>query len=140
VITGIVVFGGAAGGLLAFRQLKVLVLVPASLLAAMGVILHSRVTGQDFRATVIDFIVSVSSLQIGYLVGSITDRLFMVAKPPDKVSELLHVVRTSIGQELQAVFALPRDLPPEMVAVLARLDDPMKALARVTITVHDRAG
>jgi hypothetical protein len=40
VITGIVVFGGAAGALLAFHQLKVLVLVPAILLAAMGVILH----------------------------------------------------------------------------------------------------
>lgn len=35
-ITSIVVFGGAAGALLAFRQLKVLVLVPASLLAAIG--------------------------------------------------------------------------------------------------------
>jgi hypothetical protein len=124
VITGIVVFGGAAGALLAFRQLKVLVLVPASLLAAMGVILHSRVTGQDFRATVIDFIVSLLSLQIGYWVGSIVNGLFIVAKPLDKVLELLHVVRTSIGQELHAVFELPRDLPPEMVAVLARLDDP----------------
>jgi hypothetical protein len=124
VITSIVVFGGAAGALLAFRQLKVLVLVPACLLAAMGVILHSRVTGQDFRATVIDFIVSLLSLQIGYWVGSIVNGLFIVAKPPDKVLELLHVVRTSIGQELHAVFELPRDLPPEMVAVLARLDDP----------------
>ena len=54
-ITSIIVFGGAAGALLAFRQFKVFVLVPASLLAAIGVILHSRVTGQDFGATVIDF-------------------------------------------------------------------------------------
>jgi hypothetical protein len=122
-ITGIIVFSGAAGALLAFRQFKVFVLVPASLLAVIGVILHSRMTGQDFRATVIDFIVSVSSLQIGYLVGGIADGFFMVAKPPE-VSELLRVVRTSIGQELQAVFELPRDLPPEMVAVLARLDNP----------------
>ena len=121
-ITGIVVFGGAAGALLAFRQLKVIALVPAILLAAMGVILHSRVTGENFRATVIDFIVSVSSLQIGYLVGSIADEFFREAKAPE-VSELLRVVRTSIGQELQAVFELPRDLPPEMVEVLARLDD-----------------
>jgi hypothetical protein len=121
-ITGIIVFGGAAGALLAFRQFKVFVLVPVSLLAAIGVILYSRVTGEDFRATVIDFIVSVLSLQIGYLVGGIADGFFMEAKPP-KVSELLRVVRTSIGQELQSVFELPRDLPPEMVAVLARLDD-----------------
>jgi hypothetical protein len=121
-ITGIIVFCGAAGALLAFRQFKVLVLVPASLLAAMGVILHSCVTGKNVRATVIDFIVSVSSLHFGYLVGCIADGFFMVAKPPE-VSELPRVVRTSIGQELQAVFELPRDLPPEMVAVLARLDD-----------------
>jgi hypothetical protein len=121
VITGIVVFGGAAAALLAFRQLKVFVLVPASLLVAIGVILHSRVTGEDFGATVIDFIVSVSSLQIGYLVGSIAGEFFMEAKPPE-MSELLRIVRTSIGQELQAVFELPRDLPAEMVAVLARLD------------------
>ena len=121
-ITGIIVFGGAAGALLAFRQFKVFVLVPVSLLAAIGVILYSRVTGEDFRATVIDFIVSVLSLQIGYLVGGIADGFFMKGKPP-KVSELLRVVRTSIGQELQSVFELPRDLPPEMVAVLARLDD-----------------
>ena len=47
-ITGIVVFGGAAGGLLAFRQLKVFVLVPASLLAAIGVILHARDPGRTF--------------------------------------------------------------------------------------------
>ena len=120
-ITGIIDFGGAAGALLAFRQFKVFVLAPVSLLAAIGVILYSRVTGEDFRATVIDFIVSVLSLQIGYLVGGIVDGFFMKAKPP-KVSELLRVVRTSIGQELQSVFELSRDLPPEMVAVLARPD------------------
>jgi hypothetical protein len=129
VITGLVVFTGAAGALLGFRQLKVFVLVPASLLAAIAAILHSHVTGQDFRATVIDFIVSISSLQIGYLVGSIADEFFMVAKSPDKVSELFYVVRTSIGQELQAVFELPRDLPPEMAAVLARLDDSGEGVA-----------
>jgi hypothetical protein len=121
VIIGIVVFGGAAGALLAFRRFKVFVLVPASLLAAIGVILYSRVIGEDFRATVIDFVVSVSSLQIGYLVGAMAYEVFMVAKPPE-VSELLRVVRTSIGQELQVVFELPRDLPPEMEEVLARLD------------------
>jgi hypothetical protein len=124
VVTSIIVFGAAAGALLAFRQLKVFILAPASLLVAIGIIFHSRATGEDFRATIIDFIVSVSSLQIGYLVGSVADGFLMVAKPPDKVSELLRVVRTSIGQELQAVFELPRDLPPEMVPVLARLDDP----------------
>ena len=122
-MTGLVVFTGAAGALIGFRQIKVFVLVPASLLVAIAAILHSHVTGQDFRATVIDFIVGISSLQIGYLVGSIADGFFMAAKPSDKVSELLRVVRTSIGQELHAIFELPRDLPPEMVAVLARLDD-----------------
>ena len=127
-ITGIVVFGGAVGALLAFRQSKVFVLVPASLLAAIGVVLHSRATGEDFRATIIDFIVCVSSLQIGYLVGSIANGFFMVAKPPVKVSELLHVVRTSIGQELQAAFELPRDLPPQMAAILARLDGPYEGV------------
>ena len=121
-ITGIVVFGGAVGALLAFRQFKVFVLLPASLLVAIGVILHSRVTGEDFGATVIDFIVSVLSLQIGYLVGSIADEFFREAKAPE-VSELLRVVRTSIGQELHAVFELPRDLPPVIAAALARLDD-----------------
>ena len=122
-ITGIIVFGGAAGALLAFRQFKVFVLVPVSLLAAIGVILYSRVTGEDFRAIVVDFIVSVSSLQVGYLVGGIAEVFFMKAKPPI-ASELLRFVRTSIGQELHSVFELPRDLPPEMVAVLARLDGP----------------
>jgi hypothetical protein len=122
-ITGIIVFAGAAAGtLLAFRQFKVFVLVPVSLLAVIGVILHSRVTGQDFRATVIDLIIGVSSLQIGYLVGGIADGFFREAKPPE-VSELLRVVRTSIGQELQTVYELSRDLSPEMVAALARLDD-----------------
>jgi hypothetical protein len=91
-------------------------------LAALGVILHSGVTGEAIGATIIDFLVSVSSLHFGYLVGSIANGFFMVAKPPDKVLELLHVVRTSIGQELQVVFELPRDLPPAMVTVLARLD------------------
>jgi hypothetical protein len=128
VITGIVVFGGVAGAFLALRQLKIFVLVPASLLAVICVILHSRVTGEDLRATIIDFIVSVSSLQIGYLAGSIADGFFVVAKSPVKVPELLHVVRTSIGQELQAVFELPRDLPPEMAAVLARLDGPYEGV------------
>ena len=119
-ITGLV---GAAGALIGFRQLKVFVLVPASLLVAIAAILHSHATGQDFRATVIDSIAGISSLQIGYLVGSIADGFFMVAKPPDRVSELLRIVRRSIGQELHAIFELPRDLPPEMAAVLARLDD-----------------
>ena len=128
-ITSIIVFGGAAGALLAFRQFKVFVLVPASLLAAIGVILHSRLTGQDFGATVIDFFASIWSLQIGYLVGGIADEFFMEAKLPE-VSELFRVVRTSIGQELQSVFELPRDLPPEMGAVLARLDQSQGELER----------
>ena len=116
-ITGIIVFCGAAGALLAFRQFKVLVLVPASLLAAIGACDRGELSRNCNRFYRERFISADWLLGWLHCCG-----FFMVAKPPE-VSELLRVVRTSIGQELQAVFELPRGLPPEMVAVLARLDD-----------------
>jgi uncharacterized membrane protein len=122
-MTGVAVFGSAAGVLLALRQFKVFVLIPAVFLTIIAVLLHSLVTGiGDFRAILIDLVVGVSSVQIAYLVGTIAVEFMTPSKPRDKVTELLRIVRTSIGQELRTVFELPQDLPPEMVAVLARLD------------------
>jgi hypothetical protein len=121
-MTAIVIVGAASGGFLGLRQFKVLVLVPAILLAATGIIINGVLAGLDYQDVGFDLLAIIVSLEIGYFVGSIASGLLTV-RTADRKIELLHAMQTAIGQELRTAFELPRDLPPEWVALVARLDE-----------------
>jgi hypothetical protein len=122
-MTDIVIVGGATGALLGLRQFKVLVLVPAIFLAATGTIVIGVVTGLDHRNIEFDLLAIITSLEIGYFFSSLATVSPAVRVTDRGKTELLHVMQTAIGQELRTAFELSRDLPPEWVALVTRLDE-----------------
>jgi hypothetical protein len=60
---------GAIAGILLGLRFKVLVLVPASALAAVVIIISQ--SGQKFSMIVLTVVGTVASLQVGYIAGSI---------------------------------------------------------------------
>ena len=70
---------GAVAGILLGIRFKVLVVVPASLLAAVIVIANG--SGDNLGAVVLTLLGTVASLQIGYLVGSILRALVRAHLP-----------------------------------------------------------
>jgi hypothetical protein len=120
-MTGIVIVGAATGAFLGLRQFKVFVLVPAILLAAAGIIMKGVLAGLDYQVS-LDSLAIIVSLEIGYFVGSIGAGSLTV-RASDRKTELLHAMQTAIGQELRTAFELPRDLSPEWVALVTRLNE-----------------
>ena len=121
-MTGIVIVGAATGAFLGLRQFKVFVLVPAILLAATGIIMKGVLAGLDYQDISLDSLAIIVSLEIGYFVGSIAAGSLTV-RAADRKTELLHAMQTALGQELRIAFELPRDLPPEWVALVTRLNE-----------------
>jgi hypothetical protein len=70
---------GAIAGVLLGIRFKVLVLVPASLLAAVIVVANG--SRQQLGAVVLTLLGTVASLQIGYVVGSILRALVRARLP-----------------------------------------------------------
>jgi tetrahydromethanopterin S-methyltransferase subunit C len=70
---------GAIAGILLGIRFKVLVVVPASLLAAVIVVANG--SGQQLGAVVLTLLGTVASLQIGYVVGSILRALVRTRLP-----------------------------------------------------------
>ena len=62
---------GAVAGLLLGTRFKVLVIVPASLLAAIIVFVIVNSSGHESGAVVLTLLATLAALQIGYVVGSI---------------------------------------------------------------------
>lgn len=121
-MTEIVIVGAATGAFLGLRQFKAFVLVPAILLAATGIIIKGVVADLDYQDITLDLLAIIVSLEIGYFVGSIAAGSLTV-RASDRKTELLHAMQTAIGQELRTAFELPRDLPPEWVALVTRLNE-----------------
>jgi hypothetical protein len=70
---------GAIAGVLLGLRFKVLVIVPASLLAAIMIIATG--SGQQLGAFILTLLVTLASLQIGYVVGSILRALVRARLP-----------------------------------------------------------
>ena len=70
---------GAIAGVLLGLRFKVLVIVPASVLAAIMIIATG--TGQQLGAFILTLLVTLASLQIGYVVGSILRALVRARLP-----------------------------------------------------------
>jgi hypothetical protein len=109
-----VIFGVPVGALVALQRYPVFSLAPVVALFAAGAIVTGIATGQDPRAIVIEVMGAIASPQLAYVTASLTVYLILS-------SRLLPTVQAAIGQELGAAFEVPRGLPPEMAALVRKL-------------------
>jgi hypothetical protein len=126
-MTVILIFGAAAGVILGLGRFKVLGLLPVILIVAAGVIAKGVATGLEPHIIAFGVLVGVASPQIGYLVSSIgvsyIAAQYLRVRATSRRPELLHAMQTEIGQQLSTAFELPRELPREMVALLAQMNE-----------------
>ena len=109
-----VIFGVPVGALVALQRFPVFSLAPVVALFAAGAIVTGIATGHDPRAIVIEVLGAIASPQLAYLTASLTVYLILS-------SRLLPTVQAAIGQELGAAFEILRGLPPEMAALVRKL-------------------
>jgi hypothetical protein len=109
-----VIFGVPVGALLALRRYPVFSLAPVVALFAGGAIVTGIATSHDPRIIGIEVLGAIASTQLAYVAASLTVYLTLS-------SRLLPTVQAAIGQELGTAFEIPRGLPPEMAALVRKL-------------------
>jgi hypothetical protein len=110
-----VIFGAAAGAVLALRRYTVFALVPVSVLFAAAAIVTG--SGHDPRTIVVEILGAVASPQFGYLAASSAAAYLRATRS----SKLLQSMQAAIRQELGTAFEVPRSLPPELAILLTKL-------------------
>jgi hypothetical protein len=110
-----VIVGAAAGVFLALRRYPVFSLVPVVAIFVAGAIVTGIAAGYDPRTIGIEILGSVVSPQLTYIAASVAAYLI-------RFSRLLPCVQAAIARELGTAFEVPRALPPEMAALLTKLE------------------
>jgi hypothetical protein len=109
-----VLFGVPIGALVALHRYPVFSLAPVVALFAAGAIVTGIATGHDPRTIGIEALGAIASPQLAYIAASFTVYLILF-------SRLLPTVGAAIGHELRTAFEAPRDLPPQMAALVMKL-------------------
>ena len=117
----VLIFGAAAGAVLGLRPFRVFVLVPVILVMAAGTIANGFAGGHDPRTMVFGLMAAVASPQIAYIAAAIAAQ-YLRSRAAGRSQTVLHAMQMTIGQELRTVYEPPRELPPEMVALLAQMN------------------
>jgi hypothetical protein len=112
----LVIFGAAVGAFIALRRYTVFALAPVIILFAAGAMMSGIATGHDPGTIGVEVLGAVASPQVGYVAVSIAAHLRAISS-----LRLLQSMQAAIGQELSTAFEVPRDLPPEMAALLRKL-------------------
>jgi hypothetical protein len=124
-MTLLLMFGLATGAILAFAQFKVFTLLPVILLCGAVAFANCFATGLDPPTIALGLLVAIASPQIGYLAAAIGTRYtiaeYLRVRANNRLPALRHAMQTEIGQGLRTTFELPRDLPQEIAALLARM-------------------
>jgi hypothetical protein len=110
-----VIVGAAAGVFLALRRYPVFSLVPVVAIFVAGAIATGIAAGYGPRTIGIEILGSVVSPQLTYIAASVAAYLI-------RFSSLLPCVQAAIARELGTAFEVPRALPPEMAALLTKLE------------------
>jgi hypothetical protein len=111
-----VLVGAAAGAYLTTRSYTVFALFPVVVFCAAGAMLTGIAASSDPRIIAVEVLGAIASPQIAFVVVSL--RTYLRATSP---LPLLHSMQTAIGRELRTEFELPRGLPPEMTALVIKL-------------------
>jgi len=112
-----VIFGAAAGAVLALRRYTVFALVPVVVIFAAAAMVTGVAAGHDPGIIAVEVLGAVVSPQVGFVAVSVAAGYLRATRS----SKLLQSVQAAIGQELGNAFELPRHLPPEMAALLRKL-------------------
>src|ERR1700728_4992504 len=119
----ILIVGAAAGTVLGLRPFKVVVLVPAVLLAVAAVVASGVATGLDPLPIALRLLATVASVQIGYVGSAIGVRYILRIRANSRRPMLFHAMQVTIGQELRTTFVLPQKPSREMATLLARINE-----------------
>jgi len=126
-MTIVLIFGAVAGMILGLGRFKVLALLPVIVIVAAGAIGNGLASGLELRIIAFGVPVAVVCPQIGYLVSSLAAGYivaeYLRVRATSRVPASLHAMQTEIGQQLRTELELPRQLPREMVALLAEMDE-----------------
>ncbi len=126
-MTIVLIFGAVAGVILGLGRFKVLALLPVIVIVAAGVIGNGLASGLELRIIAFGVLMAVVCPQIGYLVSSLAAGYivaeYLQVRATSRVPASLHAMQTEIGQQLRTELELPRQLPREMVALLAEMDE-----------------
>jgi hypothetical protein len=117
VVPTFVTLVGAVLGL----RFKAFALAPVIVLIGLGITVNGAGTDQGARAILSTVLAAAACLQIGYLAVCIL-RAYLHAGANSRGPDLLRALRTAIGEELKTSFALPEELPPEMLALLKQMN------------------
>jgi hypothetical protein len=116
----VLTFVTLAGVVLGLR-FKALALAPVIVLISLGITVNGAWTDQGARAILLTVLAAAGCLQIGYLAISIL-RAYLHAGANSRGPDLLRALRTAIGEELKTSFAVPEELPPELLALLKQMN------------------
>ena len=109
-----IIFGVAIGALCALLRYPVLVMVPLSASLAVATVLNGIITHAHPGVIAIEVFGSVAASQFLYASVSLMHHLVRSRK-------LVLEVQAAIGQELRTELEVPRNLSPELSALVTQL-------------------
>ena len=111
-----VLTGAAAGAYLTTRSYTVFALFPVVVFCAAGAILTAIAAGNDPRIIAVEVLGAIASPQIAFVVVSLRDCLRATNR-----LRFLQSMQAAIGHELRTELEVPRGLPPQMAALVIKL-------------------
>jgi hypothetical protein len=109
-----VAFGVAAGVLCAFLRYPPISLAAIGALLAADAMLTGIVVGTHPGVIAFEVFRSIALPQFTFVAVSLTNHL-------TRRTRLIPQIRTAIGQQLRAELEVPRNLPPDLAALVTRL-------------------
>jgi hypothetical protein len=107
----------AAGVVAAICRARIFGLAPVILLIGVVAIAYAGASGRALPIIGLGFLAAITALQVGYLIVGYLSTRTAISEPL-----LFRAVQQAIGNELKNLFVPPQTAPPEMVALLERLD------------------
>jgi hypothetical protein len=111
-----VLVGAAAGAYLTSRSYTVFALFPVVVFCAAGAMLTGIVASNDPGIIAIEVLGAIASPQIAFVVASLRAYLRATSR-----LRFLQSMQAAIGHELRTELEVPRGLPPQMAALVIKL-------------------
>jgi hypothetical protein len=109
-----VILGVAIGALCAFFRYRALVMLPLGALLTVGAVLSGIILHANPWVIATEVFGSIAASQFTYVAVSLTNHLV-------HSRGLIPQIQAAIGRQLSIQLEVPRSLPPELSALVARL-------------------
>lgn len=117
IMVPILIVGGAIGAVLGFRRSRIVALAPVILLVA-AIATAKWMSSAHYSWVVIGIVAVTIVPQICYVVGGYLATRVVIRSP-----DAVRASQLAIGNELQNVYAAPRDLPFNLAMLLEQLSE-----------------